>query len=241
MAGPKYQGPLGSDTNQPTIDRGTTALTQSNPPVYVGAEIRAAAISPLEAKWNRVGNWLGEFRAAVEMGTWWVIGSPSLGMGEGGWEFGPSDKETEYIRSTAAYQEAVEIYQEWLNSGQPSGKFEIKGTPCQFVVDKGYFYVKGRIGSAGPRGKFTEPLEHPLWGFTGDFAIRFTETGYPSEGYVAVEIENYTSLASYMHGLGYNFSESWYTKESGWPILGLPGTSLRFAALTINKLRGFCL
>jgi LysM repeat protein len=197
----------------------------------VGAEIRAVPVSPLKSKWNAVSEWAGEFGSAFNMGVWWLIGSPSLGMGDGGWEFGPGDKETEYIRNTAAYQEAVEIYKEWRNNGRPSGKFEIKGTPCEFVPAKGYFYVKGRTGAGrGPRGHWTEPLQHPLWGFTGDFAIRFTEWGYPTENYVAVEIENYTSLPSYMHGLGFDFSESWYTKRSGIPILSRSRQLYRFVA-----------
>src|SRR5215470_17415883 len=194
MAGSKNPGPLGTDTNRPTIDRGTSVRAQSNPPRPVGATISAAPVSPLKAKLNRIGDWFGELGSGIQMGTWWLIGSPSLGMGDGGWEFGPGDRETEYIRNTGAYQEAVEIYQEWLNSGQPAGKFEIKGTRCEFVASKGYFFVQGRTGGTGPRAKFTEPLEHPVWGFTGNFGIRFTETGYPSEGYVSVEIENYTSI-----------------------------------------------
>jgi LysM repeat protein len=231
MAGWNYQGPLGCDTNLPNVDAGTSCRSESNPPVSVGAEIRAAPVSPLEAKWNRAKDWFSELGEAGQMLTWWMIGSPALGLPNGDLEFGPGDKETEHIRNTAAYQEAVEIYQDWLNNGQPLGKFSIKGTDCEFVPSKGYFFVAGRTGAGrGPRGHWTEPLEHPVWGFTGNFSIRFTESGFPSEGYVNVEIENYTSLPSYLHGIDDHnaFLDSLYTKTSGVPMLSRSRQVYRF-------------
>jgi len=230
MAGLKYRGSLGCDTNQPSIDAGTSCLNESSPPVIVGSEIRAAPLSRLESGWN----WYSELLEACKMFGWWVIGSPSLGPAvdrSGDLEFGPGDKATEYIRNTAAYQEAVEIYQDWLNLGQPLGKFRIKGTDFEFVPGKGYFFVTGRTGAGpGPRGHWTEPLEHPLWGFTGAFSIRFTETGFPSEGYVNVEIENYTSLASYLHGLDDHnaFLDRIYIKRPGVPFLSRSRQVYRF-------------
>jgi hypothetical protein len=221
--------PLGCNHNQPAIDAGTNCLGESVPPVPAEGVIRAAPISPLESAWNRTTDWFSEFGEAVEMLTWWGIGSPAMGFPNGDLEFGPGDKETEHIRNTAAYIEAVEIYQDWLNHGQPSGEFVINGTPCQFVPQKGYFYVKGRTGAGrGPRGHFTEPLEHPLWGYTGDFAIRFTETGFPTEGYVRVEIENYTSLPSFFHGVSEHFLENLYVKRSGVPLLSRSRQVYRF-------------
>jgi hypothetical protein len=230
MAGKKYRGSLGCDTNQPAIDAGTNCLAESSPPGIVGPVISAAPVSPLEANWNRIKDWFSEAAEAGQMLTWWVIGSPSLGLPNGDLEFGPGDKATEHMRNTAAYQEAVIIYQEWLNSGQPAGELTINGTECQFVPGKGYFYVKGRTGRGQDGGWNTEPLVHPIWGFTGNFSIRFTESGFPSEGYVNVEIENYTSLPSYFHGIDNHnpLLDRLYTKRSGVPILSRSRQVYRF-------------
>ena len=67
-------------------------------------------------------------------------------------------------------------------------------------------------------------------GFTGAFSIRFTETGFPSEGYVNVEIENYTSLASYLHGLDDHnaFQDRIYIKRPGVPFLSRSRQVYRF-------------
>src|SRR5919108_5482789 len=196
------QGSLGCNTNQPTIDAGTNCLTDSPRPGFTGPEIRAVSVSPVQARWERVKDWLSELDDALGMLAWWVIGSPAAGRRNGDLEFGPGDKATEHMRNTAAFQEAVEIYQDWLNHGQPLGKYTIRGTDCEYVPSVGYFFVTGRTGAGrGPRGHWSEPLEHPLWGYTGVFSIRFTETGFPKVGYVSVEIENYTSLPSYLHGI----------------------------------------
>jgi len=173
--------------------------------------MRAAELSSLELARKRAFDWVSEMDSAVGMGIWWLIGSPTLGLKSGDLVFGPGDKETEQIRNTAAYLEAVEIYQNWLNSGQPLGRFKDRGTSYEFVPGKGYFFVEGRSGAgSGSRGHWYEPLAHPVWGFTGNFTIRFTDTGTPSVGYVSVEIENYTSLPSYLHGIA---------KDPGIPIL----------------------
>lgn len=236
MAAKKYPGPLGCDANQPIIDGGTNCLNESSQPGpvqqgFIGSSISAAPVSPLEDTWNRVTDWFGEANEAVGMGVWWLIGSPAMmGKPNGDLEFGPEDKATEYMRSTPAYQEAVTIYQDWLNSGQPFGKFEINGTDCEYIPSKDYFYVKGRTGKEKDGGWNTEPLRYPLWGYTGNFAIRFTECDFPSKGYVKVEIENYTSLPSYLHGITDNNSvlESLYTKKSGWPIFSRSRQVYRF-------------
>ena len=90
--------------------------------------------------------------------------------------------------------------------------------------------MKGRTGK-DPDGKWnTEPLRYPLWGFTGNFSIRFTETEYPKEGYVSVEIENFTSLPSFFHGLAPNnrLLEDFYTKSTGVPLLSRSRQVYRF-------------
>jgi len=153
--------------------------------------------------------------------------------------YGPGDSATEHIRNTAAYQEGVQIYKEWLNAGQPPGKFRNSlGTESEYVSNKGYFFVKGRAAAgsdAGARADASQVLKHPVWAFTGQFAIRFTDTGYPKEGYVSVEIENYTSLPSYLHGIGSEslkvpFLEKLYTKRSGIPLVSRNRQVYRFLA-----------
>ena len=78
-------------------------------------------------------------------------------------------------------------------------------------------------------------LKHPVWAYTGQFAVRFTDTGYPKEGNVTVEIENFTSLPSYFHGIGSEslkvpFLENLYTKRSGIPLLSRSRQVFRFLA-----------
>lgn len=237
------RGPLGSDTHQPIIDRGTNSRSQHRPPRSVGAgtgTISAVPISPLEAHWIRVKDWAGEMDDALGMLAWWALGSPAMGAPNGGdLVYGPGDSATEHIKNTPAYEEAVQIYKEWLSAGQPPGKFENSlGTPSQYVSEKGYFYVKGRAAAgsdAGARGDASQLLKHPVWAYTGQFAIRFTDTGYPKEGYVTVEIENYTSLPSYFHGIGSEslkvaFLEKLYTKRSGIPFVSRSRQVYRFLA-----------
>ncbi len=238
------RSPLGSDTNQPTVDRGTTSRSEHRPARSVGSmdsgSISAVPISPLEAQWNRTTNWFSEMGDALDMLVWWAAGSPSFGTPHGGdLEYGPGDSATEHIKDTLAYQEAVQIYKEWLNAGQPLGKFENSlDTESEYVTTKGYLYVKGRSAAgsdAGPRADASQVLKHPLWAYTGDFTIRFTPTSYPKEGYVSVEIENYTSLASYFHGVGagplkIHFLEQMYTKRSGIPNVSRSRQVYRFTA-----------
>jgi LysM repeat protein len=220
----KCPGHLGSDTNQPVTDKGTTCCNESANPLAVGAELRADPLTPLQTKMRRVKDWFSELNEAGNMFGWWMIGSPSLGARNGGdLVFGPGDDETKHMRETAAYQEAVQIYREWLANGRPAGKFSIRDTDCEWVPSKGYFYVKGRSGNTGQTGNWKEPLAHPLWGYTGNFSIRFTESGWPRDGYVNVELENYTSLPSYFHGVAPNEDDTFlnhlYTKSSGVPML----------------------
>ena len=231
-------GPLGCDTNQPAIDGGTSNLTQCRPPPGEGPEWRAAEpLTPFESLSRAQVDMELEFAEAAKMLVWWVIGSPALGAKNGDLEFGPGDSETTHLRNTPAYLEAVEIYRDWLANGRPLGKFVISGTECEWVPSKGYFFVQGRTGGgrsggskAGGRGNMMEPLIYPLWGFTGNFSIRFTETGWPSEGYVNVEMENYTSLPSYLHGIDdhHPVLDELYTKSSGWPILSRSRQVYRF-------------
>lgn len=234
--GQTNRGPLGSDTNQPIIDRGTNSLSENCPP----GSICAVPISPITAQWNLTKAWFSEMNDAIGMLAWWGLGSPSLGLRHGGdLEFGPGDSATEAIKDTAAYQEAVQIYKEWFNAGQPPGKFENSlGTESEYVSDKGYFYVKGRAAAgsdAGPRADATQVLKHPVWAYSGQFAIRFTDTGYPKVGYVSVQIENYTSLPSYLHGIGSGslkvpLLEKLYTKKSGIPFVSRSRQVYRFLA-----------
>jgi hypothetical protein len=223
MANKKCHGPLGCDTNQPEIDSGTNSRTQTNSPEVEGPVMRAREISPFEQKWNRTVDWFSELNEAVGTGIWWLVGSPAMGARNGGdLVYGPGDDETKHMRDTAAYQEAFEILKDWIKNGRPMGKFSIKDTDCEFVPSKGYFYVAGRTGAGrSQRGHWSEPLEHPLWGYTGNFSIRFTETDYPKEGYVSVEIENFTSLPSFFHGVEERnpILERLFTKRSGVPIL----------------------
>jgi|HubBroStandDraft_6_1064221.scaffolds.fasta_scaffold114627_2 hypothetical protein len=237
------RGPLGSDINHPTIDGGTNSRSEHRPARSVGSDtgsINAVPISPIEAQWNRTKDWFSEMDDALGMLAWWALGSPSMGTPHGGdMVFGPGDSATEHIKNTAAYEESVQIYKEWLNAGQPPGKFKNSlGTESEYVSDKGYFYVKGRAAAgsdAGPRADATQVLKHPVWAYTGQFAIRFTDTGYPKEGYVSVEIENYTSLPSYLHGIGSEslkvpFLEKLYTKRSGIPLVSRSRQVYRFLA-----------
>jgi hypothetical protein len=227
MAGKKCQGPLGCESNLPVIDSGTLSRTENS-----GGEIRAVEISALEQGWRRTSEWASELNEALGMGVWWLIGSPAMGAPNGGdLVYGPGDDETTHMRNTPAYQEAVELFQDWVKNGRPMGKYKIKDTDCEFVVSKGYFYVAGRTGAgSSQRGHWYEPLQHPLWGYTGNFSIRFTETGYPKEGYVSVEIENFTSLPSYLHGVDARnpILEGLYTKRSGVPILSRSRQVYRF-------------
>lgn len=222
MAGETCRGPLGCETNRPEIDAGTLSCTQNSPPGCVGAQLWAVEISPLEQKRRQTVEWFSELNEALGMGVWWLVGSPAMGAPNGDLLFGPGDDATMHMRNTAAYQEAVEIFKDWINDGRPMGKLKINDTNCEYVSRGGYFYVEGRSGAGrSQRGHWYEPLQHPLWGFTGTFSIQFTETGYPKEGYVSVKIENYTSLPSYLHGIDVRNPtlESLYTKRSGVPIL----------------------
>lgn len=237
------QGPLGMDTNQPIIDEGTNPRSQNLSPAQKAGSnefgsISNVPLSPIEAEWIRTKNWFGEIDDALGMFAWWALGSPSMGAPHGGdLVYGPGDAATEHIKNTAAYQEGIQIYKEWLNAGQPPGRFENSvGTESEYVSDKGYFYVKGRAAGgrdAGPRGDWTQVLKHPLWAYTGQFAIRFTDTGYPKEGYVSIEIENYSSLPSYLHGVGSGslkvaFLEKLHTKRSGIPFVSRSRQVYRF-------------
>jgi hypothetical protein len=91
------------------------------------------------------------------------------------------------------------------------------------VPSKGHFFVQGRTGGGrqGRPGNMMEPLAYPLWGYTGNFSIRFKDADWMGPGLVQVEMENYTSLPSYLHGLdqGNAFLDSLYTRESGVPIV----------------------
>ena len=175
MAAHRYAGPLGSNTNRPRIDTGTNCRSRSPQPGSLDAEsrpepiaqLRSDPVSPLQSGLRALGDWASQLDEAIQMGTWWLIGSPSLGMPNGDLEFGPGDKETEHMKNTPAYQEAVQIYRDWVNHGRPAGKFSVSGTDCEWVPSKGYFYVVGRSGAAGPRGNWKEPLLNPLWGLHG--------------------------------------------------------------------------
>ena len=234
------RGPVGSATHEPIIDRGTNSRSQNRPPRSVGTDpglLSAVPISPLEARWIRARDWVSEVDDALGMLAWWALGSPAMGDPHGGdLVYGPGDSATEHIKNTAAYEEAVQIYKEWLNAGQPPGKFENSlGTPSEYVSDKGYFYVKGRAAAgsdAGRRADATQVLKHPVWAYTGQFAVRFTDTGYPKEGNVTVEIENFTSLPSYFHGIGSEFSQGAVSRESLYEALRHP--------LVIPKTPSFC-
>jgi len=233
------RGPLGSDTNQPIVDSGTNSRSQNRPPRGVDT-ISAVPVSLLEARWKRARNWASEVDDALGMLTWWALGSPSMGARNGGdMVFGPGDSATEHIKDTPAYEEAVQIFKEWLKAGRPPGKFENSlKTPSEYISEKGYFFVKGRAAAgsdAGPRGDASQVFKHPVWAYTGQFSIRFTETGYPKEGYVSVEIENYTSLPSYFHGIGSEslkvpFLEGLYTRRSGIPFVSRSRQIYRFSA-----------
>jgi hypothetical protein len=170
--------------------------------------------------------------------TWYAMGAPAFGNKNGDLEYGQMEGETLHMRNIPAYQEAEELYREWIKCGKPAGTFSRNDTEGEYIAPKDYFYVKGRTGagsSAGPRGHFTAPLEHPLWAYTGNFSIRFTDTGYPKEGYVEVEIENYTSLPSFLHGVSENYRDGFqrfldglYTKKSGIPIASRSRQVYRF-------------
>lgn len=241
--GQANRGPIGSNINQPTIDRNTNSLSENRPARSVGSDsptISAVPISPIEAQWNRTRDWFTEMNDALGMFAWWALGSPSMGAPHGGdLVYGPGDSATEAIKNTPAYEEAVQIYKEWLNAGQPPGKFTNSlGTDSEYVSSKGYFYVKGRAAAgsdAGARGDAMQVLKHPVWAYTGQFAIRFTETGYPKVGYVTVEIENFTSIPSYFHGVGseelkVGVLEKLFTKRSGVPFASRSRQVYRFVA-----------
>ena len=238
--GQTNRGPVGSGINVPTVDKGTNSRSENRPAKTVdgGPTISAVPVSKAEAYWNAARDWYSELLEASGMFGWWILGSPAMGAPHGGdLVYGPKDSETEHIKNTLAYQEAVQIYKEWLDAGQPQGKFKNSlGTPSEYVSEKGYFYVKGRAAAgsdAGRRADFTQVFKHPLWGYTGQFSIRFTENPYPKEGYVNVEIENVTSLPSYFHGVGseelkVSFLEKLYTKRSGIPIASTSRQVYRF-------------
>ena len=224
--GQTNRGPLGSDINQPTIDKGTNSRSENRPARTAGANdpgsISAVPISPIEAQWNRTKHWFSEMDDALGMYVWWVTGSQT-----GDLEFGRGDSATEAIKNTAAYEEAVQVYKEWLTAGQPPGKFDNSlGTESEYVSAKGYLYVKGRAAAGsdgGARADWTQVFKHPVWGYTGQFAIRFTPTDYPKEGYVMIEIENYSSLPSYFHGIGSGplkvaLLEKLHTRRPGVPF-----------------------
>lgn len=236
------RGPVGTPINLPTVDKGTNSRSENRAARSVGTNdgptISAVPISSARALWNSTTDYLSELDDAFGMLAWWVVGSPAMGAPHGGdLEYGPKDSATEHIKNTAAYREAVQIYKEWLDADQPPGKFvNSLGTPSEYVADKGYFYVKGRAASGsdgGPRADWTQVFKHPLWGYTGQFSIRFTENPHPKEGYVNVEIENITSLPSYFHGIGSEelkvlFLEKLYTKRSGIPIASTSRQVYRF-------------
>lgn len=225
-------GPLGSDTNQPHIDDGTNCLTKCSPPGAEGPQMYAYQPSRFEKAVDETTRWFSEAAEATGNLVWWVIGSPALGGKNGDLEFGPEDSETKHMRNTPAYVEAVETYQQWIAHGRPSGKYSIDNVACEWVPEKGYFFIQGRTGGGqqGRKGDLSEPLAYPLWGYTGNFSIRFKEADWIGPGMVQVEMENYTSLPSYLHGLdqGNEFLDSLYTKKSGVPILSRSRQVYRF-------------
>ena len=236
------RGPIGTGINKPTVDKETSSRSENRPARTVdgGPTVSAVPVSKIESYWNSTRDWFSEVDDAAGMFVWWVVGSPAMGAPHGGdLEYGPKDSATEHIKNTAAYLEAVQVYKEWLDAGQPRGQFKNSlDTPSEYVSDKGYFYVKGRAAAGsdgGPRGDWKQIFKHPVWGYTGQFSIRFTENPYPKEGYVNVEIENFTSLPSYFHGIGseslkVGFLEKLYTKRSGIPIASTSRQVYRFTA-----------
>src|SRR6476659_7494383 len=67
--GQTNRGPLGSDINQPTIDKGTNSRSENRPARTAGANdpgsISAVPISPIEAQWNRTKDWFSEMDDAL--------------------------------------------------------------------------------------------------------------------------------------------------------------------------------
>lgn len=239
MANDGNLGPLGSDTNQPAIDGGTNALTKNSPPGAEGPQMYAYTPTAWESAVKNTSEWFAEANEAAGNLVWWLIGSPALGLKNGDLEFGPEDSETKHMRNTPAFVEAVEIYQDWIAHGRPLGEYSIHNVTCYWVPSKGHFFVQGRTGGGqqGRKGKLSEPLAYPLWGYTGNFSIRFKEADWMGPNLVQVEMENYTSLPSYLHGLdqGNAFLDSLYTRESGVPIVSRSRQVYRFITYIAPK------
>ena len=231
MADYKIPGPAGSDTNQVKVDQGTNAVTETPRQGVVGMEWRAAPTS--DSTFDKVlngfsalGSWTLELKDAVDLGMWWLIGSPT-----GDWEFGPEDRQTVAMQNTRAFKEAIEAYQAWHAQGRPFGNFHYGDIPCEWVQSKDAFYVKGRTSGYTTGSTWQETVANPLWAFTGTFSILIREADGFAPGTVYVELDNYASLPSFFHGWdsANAFIDKWgYTKTHGIPMFSRSGQHYRF-------------
>jgi hypothetical protein len=231
MANCRFPGPVGFATNQVSVDAGTNCLAESPKEGVVGMEWRAtpkpdSVIDSIIEELSKLGAWSLEFWDALELLFWWALGSPT-----GDWEFGPEDRQTANMQKTRAFQEAIAVYQAWNRDGRPYGKFEYDGIPCEWVQSKDAFYVKGRTSGYTTGSTMSETLKNPLWAFTGTFSIRFRVADGFGADTVYVELENFTSLPSYLHGIdSINplIEKYLYTKVRGFGLLTRSGQHYRF-------------